>query len=90
MFLFKKSLVINKNDNVAVLLEDARKGDAICVGGREIPLRENIEFGHKAALTDLAAEASVIKYGEEIGYMLSSITAGEWIHNHNMGCRRGR
>ena len=32
----------------------------------------------------------VIKYREEIGYMLEDAPAGTWIHNHNMGCDRGK
>ena len=32
----------------------------------------------------------MIKYREEIGYMLEDAPVGTWIHNHNMGCDRGK
>jgi hypothetical protein len=75
---------------VAVLLEKADAHDSIEVNGVEIQLTQPIEFGHKAAIHDLKAEAPVYKYGEEIGYMLADIPKGGWIHSHNMGCRRGK
>jgi len=86
----KRCLVIDGKDNVAVLLEKAQQGDTIEVGEKIIALEEDIDFGHKVALCDIAEGANVYKYGEEIGYMLQSIQKGGWIHNHNMGCRRGK
>jgi len=86
----RRSLIINPLDNVVVLLEKADVHDVIEVNGTEIELTQAIEFGHKAALRDLKTEDSVYKYGEEIGYMLEAIPKGGWIHNHNMGCRRGK
>ena len=86
----KRSLLIHPDDNVAVLLEQAQKGDTVMVNEKEITLLENIEFAHKVLLTDLKTEDFVIKYGERIGHMLVDVSAGTWIHNHNMGCRRGK
>lgn len=88
--MLRRSLVISPKDNVAVLLEKADADDTIEVNGESIVLAAPIEFGHKAAIKDLKANDSVYKYGEEIGYMLGDIAKGGWIHNHNMGCRRGR
>lgn len=86
----RRSLIIDPKDNVAVLLEKADKQDTIEVNGAEIELSQPIDFGHKTAIRDLKTEDSVYKYGEEIGYMLEDIPKGGWIHNHNMGCRRGK
>ena len=86
----RRSLIINPKDNVAVLLEKANALDSINVNGTEIELTQTIEFGHKVAIHDLKAEDPVYKYGEEIGYMLADTAEGGWIHNHNMGCRRGK
>ena len=88
--MLRRSLIINPKDNVAVLLEKADAGDKIESGGCEITLLEAIDFGHKAALCDLAAKENVYKYGEEIGYMLAAVPKGGWIHSHNMDCRRGK
>ena len=87
--MVKKSLVIDTKDNVAVLLEKAMAKDKIEVNGSTIELGQDIDFGHKVALCDLKANDNVYKYGVEIGYMLEDIPKGSWIHNHNMGCRRG-
>ena len=87
--MLRKSLIINPNDNVAMLLEDGQKGDYVEVEGTRIDLLENIEFAHKILIRDLKKGDSVIKYGEEIGRMLIDAPKGTWIHNHNMGCERG-
>ena len=86
----RRSMVINSKDNVAVLLEKALHGDLIQANGEDIVLRHDIDFGHKAAIRPLGTGDIVYKYGEEIGHMLEPVQAGGWIHNHNMGCRRGR
>ena len=86
----RRCLRIHPRDNVAVLLEDAQKGDTVSIDSQSLTLLEDIAFGHKVALGDLPEEASVYKYGEEIGYCMVSVKRGGWIHNHNMGCRRGK
>lgn len=86
----KRILVINAKDNVGVLLENAKEGDKCNYNNREVTMLEDIEFGHKVALNDIAEGEIVYKYGEEIGFALKDIAAGMWIHHHNMGCRRGK
>ena len=49
-----------------------------------------MEFAHKVSIVPMKQGDPVIKYGEEIGYMLVDAPAGTWIHNHNMGCDRGQ
>ena len=90
----KTALVLDQKDNVAVALADLAAGDTCLVaedGGNkyEMTVIENIPFGHKFTLTDLAQNAGVFKYGEEIGKMKKSIKKGSWIHSHNMYCDRG-
>jgi hypothetical protein len=90
----KTALVLDQKDNVAIALTDLAAGDACTVaedGSKkyEATVIEKIPFGHKFALTDLAANAPVYKYGEEIGKMKIAIKKGAWIHIHNMYCERG-
>lgn len=66
------TIKIHPGDNVAVALKD------IVSGG------ETIRRGHKIALTDIAAEAKIIKYGFPIGSATRDIKAGEWVHTQNM------
>ena len=49
-----------------------------------------MEFAHKVSVVPLKKGDPVIKYREEIGYMLTDAPVGTWIHNHNMGCDRGK
>lgn len=83
--------MIKPGDSVVCILEDAKKGDTVITPeGETIVLLEDIEFAHKVCVQDLKKNAPVIKYGEEIGYMLTDVNKGSWIHNHNMGCDRGK
>ncbi len=88
-----KALKINPRDNVAVLLGEIRPGEMVDVTiGSEvahIQARQQIAFGHKIALVNLAIDQPIIKYGEEIGRALTAISVGDWIHLHNLYCRRG-
>jgi hypothetical protein len=88
-----KALKINTRDNVAVLLEGIRSGETADVmtgeGVMHMEARQEIAFGHKIALANLSADQPIIKYGEEIGRARTAIFAGDWIHLHNLYCRRG-
>jgi hypothetical protein len=86
----RKLLVINEKDNVGVLLEKANAGDTCTWQGSRIEIREAVEFAHKIALQAIPRGAAVYKYGEEIGHAEADIQRGQWVHNHNMGCRRGK
>ena len=86
----RRCLMINPSDTVVMVLEDAKKGDTIQTVTGEISLLEDVEFAHKVSIVPMKQGDPVIKYGEEIGYMLVDAPAGTWIHNHNMGCDRGQ
>ena len=89
--MLRRCLQIHPTDSVVCVLEDAKKGDTIQTpAGETITLLEDVEFAHKVLIRDLKAGDPVIKYGEEIGYMLVDAPKGTWIHNHNMGCDRGK
>ena len=86
----RRSLIIDPEDTVAVMLEDGKKGDTITTPGGLVTLLENIEFAHKVAIFDHKEHQPVIKYGGEIGYVVRDVPKGSWIHNHNMACDRGK
>jgi hypothetical protein len=76
---------IHAADNVATLLGDAE--DRVEVrgeGGGALALLEPIALGHKVALADIEAGASVVKFSITIGTASRSIRAGEWVHLHNI------
>ena len=80
----KKYIKINKNDNVAIVLEPMKKGEIITDGDEDTILAEDIDKGHKTALTDIKEGGNIIKYGMPIGKAVKDIAAGEWIHTHNV------
>ena len=88
-----KALKIDARDNCAVLLADVGKGEPVEVrsdtGVISLSARCDIAFGHKIALASLAIDQPIIKYGEEIGRAKTGIEVGDWIHLHNVYCRRG-
>jgi len=86
----RRSLIIDPKDTVAVLLENAQKGDTLETPVGIITLLDDIEFAHKAAIVEHAAKQPVYKYGHEIGYVENAVPKGSWIHSHNMRCDRGR
>jgi hypothetical protein len=88
--MVRRSLIINPRDTVAVLLENARKGDTVETPCGPVVLLEDIEFAHKVAIVDYDPKQPVYKYGHKIGYMEKATPKGTWIHNHNMYCDRGR
>ena len=88
--MLRKSLMVRPEDSVAVLLENAQKGDWIETTRGKIVLRSDVEFAHKVCLEELKAGQPVYKYGQEIGRMKEDVLPGSWIHSHNMGCERGR
>jgi altronate dehydratase small subunit len=88
-----RALKINGRDNCAVLLADVRKGETVEVrtetGVRSLAARCDIASGHKIALASLTVDQPIVKYGEEIGRAGTAIEAGDWVHLHNVTCRRG-
>ena len=86
----KRMLIMDPNDNVGVMLEDIRANDSATFERITLPAREEIEFAHKIALVAIAKGEDIIKYGEVIGYALTDIPKGSWVHIHNMDDVRGR
>jgi hypothetical protein len=85
----QKAILLNVKDDVATALTDLTSGESISVSLDEISsdvvLQEDIQFGHKYALHDIAKGEDILKYGLPIGQALDDIQAGQWVHVHN--CR---
>ena len=54
------------------------------VAGEHFTLREAIPAGHKFALTDLAENSQVIKYGYPIGHAIAPVAKGAWVNERNI------
>lgn len=71
---------IDPKDNVAVALQSITKGTVFA----GVIAQADIPQGHKMALANLSVSQAVIKYGFPIGHATCPITAGDWVHTHNM------
>ena len=87
-------LVHEKADNVGVATVDIKSGETaqgLYMDSQE-PVEkkalQDIPLGHKIALDDIKSEASVIKYGADIGRVVADIKTGEHVHTHNLKTRR--
>lgn len=78
-------IIINPGDNVAVALEDIKKGEKVCLpDNRSFEALSHILYSHKVLLADIKANSDIVKYGEVIGQSKSDLKRGEWVHTHNM------
>ncbi len=80
----KDYILIDKNDNVAVALNNISKGTIVSVNDNDIALYEDIMAGHKFCIKNIGNGDMVIKYGLPIGLATKDISAGEWVHTHNL------
>ncbi len=88
-------VVHDENDSVGVVVvEGVKAGDTltgwIMDQDREIEVRarSDIPIGHKLAIYPLAENATVIKYGVDIGRAVAQIQVGEHAHVHNIKTKR--
>lgn len=83
-----KAVMLQGDDDVAVLIEAASPGAAVAVRNGEtsfsLPVTQSLPLGHKIALRDLPAGHHVRKYGEVIGVLTQPVIAGEHVHVHNL------
>jgi altronate dehydratase small subunit len=85
----QRAILLNTKDDVATAIVALQAEESITVNledrSVEVVLQEDIEFGHKYALRDIAKGEPILKYGLPIGNALEDIRAGQWVHVHN--CR---
>ena len=76
----RRFIVLDKNDNVATLLDEEAEIQCLDNG---MFIETNIPFGHKVSLHTIAIGDAIIKYGVSIGVATSFIGKGEHVHVHN-------
>jgi len=86
----KKTLKINRIDNVIVALENIEKGDLVGTDGEEIKVTDDIRMGHKVAVKRILKGEDGIKYGYPIGKATADIEVGELVHSHNLETKLGK
>ncbi|AYY13176.1 hypothetical protein EF847_11195 [Actinobacteria bacterium YIM 96077] len=86
-------LAHKEGDHVAVAVQDVSPGTAhgcILHGDQDltVDVQDTVPLGHKIALTDLAEGVDVIEYGVRVGITTAPITAGQYVHTHNVRSAR--
>jgi len=83
------------DDTVAVFVVEGVQAGTAMTGwvmddDRTIDLeaRQDIPIGHKVALKDMAVGDTVVKYGIDMGKVVSPIKKGEHAHVHNIKTKR--
>ncbi len=83
------------DDTVAVVVVEGVQAGTAMTGwvmddDRTITLdaRQDIPIGHKVALKDMAVGDTVVKYGIDMGKVVSPIKKGEHAHVHNIKTKR--
>jgi (2R)-sulfolactate sulfo-lyase subunit alpha len=51
-------------------------------------VKQDVPIGHKVALTDLKEGDTIVKYGEDIGRVITPLATGEHVHVHNLKTKR--
>ena len=82
--------MLKGGDNVALALEDLRRGDLAKFDSGEVVVREPIEFGHKFAVKRIRKGENVLKHGEVIGRATQDIEVGRHVHVHNVESLRAK
>ena len=88
-------LVHSREDNVGVVVVEGLTAgtDMLCVVTEDnsdfrLTATQDVPIGHKVALADLSEGGTVIKYGEDIGKLVSDVVKGEHVHVHNLKTKR--
>jgi len=79
---------IDPRDNVAIAPAFLRAGDTIALQGKPILVTNDVPFGHKVAVLDIAEGEAILKYGAPIGVASTPIQLGNLVGVHNMRSRR--
>lgn len=85
----KKAILLNVNDNVAVVLSPVIKGDIVSIFFNKevistIIALDDIELYHKIAIKKIHNGKEVYKYGNVIGKATGDIEIGQHVHIHNI------
>lgn len=87
-------IVVEPPDNVATAVRTVDEGETVevAVGDDERPItvRDDIPFGHKIAIEEIATGESIFKYAKSIGNATEDIPLGAWVHVHNVESNYGR
>ena len=77
-------IIIHERDSVAVAVRALSKNEQIRINGSALKVRDNIPVPHKVAVKSINKNDILYKYASPIGFATQDITAGDWVHLHNL------
>ena len=88
-------IIHDENDNVGVVVIDSTKKDQeyncwIMESDKTARIQSinNIPLGHKIALKDFKEGDTILKYGHDIGKVVTPIKKGDHVHVHNVKTKK--
>ena len=86
------ALIVEKNDDVAVVLEAIHVGDKVTYRygdeERSVVSLSEVPVYHKVAVRDIKRGDHILKYGEKLGVATQDIKLGERVHVQNLDSER--
>ena len=86
------ALIVEKNDDVAVVLEAIHVGDKVTYRygdeERSVVSLSEVPVYHKVAVRDIKRGDRILKYGEKLGVATQDIKLGEHVHVQNLDSER--
>ncbi|MCS0670603.1 UxaA family hydrolase [Cytobacillus firmus] len=84
-----KLIQLHPKDNVVISLEKVLKGEVIQIrteenGSIDAHVLEDIPKGHKVLMQAVKEGEDIIKFGYSIGKAKKDLSAGCWVHTHNL------
>jgi (2R)-sulfolactate sulfo-lyase subunit alpha len=89
-----KFLVHKRGDHVGVAVADIAGGEHVEGVFMDddstivLAAADSVPFGHKIAIAEVSAGASVLEYGIPIGTAPDGLTTGAYVHIHNLRSAR--
>jgi len=78
------AVILHEDDNVAVAVRPVKAGDAVVADSEALVTAvQDVDVGHKIALSSIASGGKVYRYGEPIIEATEPIEPGVWVHVHN-------
>lgn len=86
--------MMDAKDNVATAISAITAGEEVEIlstkqeAVHRVKARDSLPLGHKIALMDIDSGGEIKKYGAVIGKASKHITAGQYVHIHNVESNR--
>ena len=83
----QKPLTIRLHDSDNVVVAGRNIAAGAIIAEENITCVEEVDFGHKVAVSDIKVGDSIYKYGQIMGFASRDIQAGEHVHTHNVAMK---